>query len=231
MLQQPLNHAAAIHVRRHPLRLALNGLDDEGHGLRRHLLHTLLDHVVAVHALDASDDVLAELPGDGQLCLPRHVLDGLLDDAAAVGLARELQKVGHHGIYQGLPLLSRADVEELLDHEVAEDVASLVRGQRQQRGEDHLPLVDAGLVQLLLQEATAVLVLHELQDVGHDVSQRELALAGLLAQLREGGAAVHVGLLRGVLGRRRAVPGALGLQAAPATAPGPAALGLALGLG
>mmetsp|Transcript_70437 Transcript_70437/g.181539 ORF Transcript_70437/g.181539 Transcript_70437/m.181539 type:complete len:339 (-) Transcript_70437:707-1723(-) len=122
VLEKALHDAAAVHVRGHLLRLVLDGLDDERHRVGGHLLDALLDHVVAVHALDAADDVVLELVGDGQLGLARDVLDCLLDNAAAVRLVREAQELGNHLIDQRPALVQCADVEELLDNEIAEGI-------------------------------------------------------------------------------------------------------------
>lgn len=68
-------------------------LDNEGDGVWRHLLHALLDDMVAVHAFDARHDVLLQLLGHQQLRLARHVLDRLLHDAATVRLVRQHEQL------------------------------------------------------------------------------------------------------------------------------------------
>mmetsp|Transcript_4753 Transcript_4753/g.10904 ORF Transcript_4753/g.10904 Transcript_4753/m.10904 type:complete len:210 (+) Transcript_4753:579-1208(+) len=116
MLQKALNDATSIDVRSHGFSLVLHSLHDKRHGLRRHLFDALLDHVVAMHRLDAIKNSMLQLSSQHRLKFWWANLERLLNDTAAMHLQGEL----HHGLSEllddGTTLVRSANVKKLLNH-------------------------------------------------------------------------------------------------------------------
>mmetsp|Transcript_137086 Transcript_137086/g.292796 ORF Transcript_137086/g.292796 Transcript_137086/m.292796 type:complete len:210 (+) Transcript_137086:690-1319(+) len=136
--------------------------------------------MVAVHVLDKGHHVTTELRSDCQLRLPGHVLDGCLNDPATLNILGELQHVGLELESKRLLLCCSAALEIFLYHKVAEAITCQLPSLGQDGLEDGLTLRGRRLIQLPLQEATALLVLRELQELEHDLAKGELALCGAL---------------------------------------------------
>mmetsp|Transcript_556 Transcript_556/g.1767 ORF Transcript_556/g.1767 Transcript_556/m.1767 type:complete len:267 (-) Transcript_556:386-1186(-) len=139
VLQQPLDYAAAIHVRGDFGRLCLYRANDERARLRRHDVDDLLDDVVAVHALDARHHVLLHRPGHAHEVLGGREVHRLLHDAAAVRVVGDVQHDRHQCTHQKPLLLRVTDVEQHHQDLAAAHVASEVPDHLQQVRHDRGP--------------------------------------------------------------------------------------------
>ena len=80
-------------------------------------------------------------------------LQCFLDDATPVHLESERQHVASHPLRQGLLLVGGAELEELLDDVVAEDVGHQAVGRGEDLAEHHGLLLRGCALQLLLDES------------------------------------------------------------------------------
>mmetsp|Transcript_29180 Transcript_29180/g.53284 ORF Transcript_29180/g.53284 Transcript_29180/m.53284 type:complete len:210 (-) Transcript_29180:1029-1658(-) len=119
VLQQALNDATAIHVRRGLIHLLLDSFDDESHGIRGHLLDALLNDMVAVHVMNAIMNVQAELLGQHELRASRDQMQGLLYDAASIGVHCQGQYLALQLVGKLLTLIHGHLLKQFLDEVIA----------------------------------------------------------------------------------------------------------------
>mmetsp|Transcript_124182 Transcript_124182/g.322551 ORF Transcript_124182/g.322551 Transcript_124182/m.322551 type:complete len:300 (-) Transcript_124182:328-1227(-) len=224
MLKKTLGHAAAIHVRGHALSFGLHSFDDEGHGVGGHLLDALLDDMVAVHALDARNDILLELRCHHELRLTGHVLDRLLDDTATMCLIRKYQKLRVQFSNDFFLLVHTPNIEKFLHNKVTVRIVCQCNEVALDAREDQLLVVLFGSIKRTLQEAAAVRVTCKLKDVWEHFPKRNFRLCSLLAHLVQRRAAIWV-IITSRTRRACTVLGTFGLVA---TASFAAALAIAL---
>jgi hypothetical protein len=84
MLEHTLNDTAAELVHRHLIDTAPEGIHDKLHSLRGDLLDDLLNHVVSMLILDASDDVGLDFFNYFVSKVRRESFHGFLDNSAAI---------------------------------------------------------------------------------------------------------------------------------------------------
>lgn len=187
VLQNALDDAAAVCVRRQREHLSRKRIQDELDELAGHLLDALLDDVVAVLVLHARHNVSVQLLDQQRLLVAVNHLQRLrkcqtnndtagrtggthlLDDAASVHLHGERHDVANKLLRKTALLLRAAVLKELLDDIVAKDVGHQRERLGQDLVKDHLLVGIQGNLQLLLDEARAVLVHAELHNVMLDI--------------------------------------------------------------
>ena len=105
------------------------------------------------------------------MLISEDVLQSLLNDTAAVHLSRQSKNVTPHLVGEDLLLSLVTVLEQLLNHVVAKDIGHQLQAVRLNLAEDLFFFVTVGSLQLLLNEAGAVLITTELHNVVVDVLQ------------------------------------------------------------
>lgn len=99
----------------------------------------------------------------------REEVNHLLDSPGSVHVERDGDKVRSDRLADGVPLLVRRVLEQLLAEVVSERVRHEVREVAVRLAEDHVPVLGHALLELLLQVPAAVLVLAEGQNLALEV--------------------------------------------------------------
>ena len=133
--------------------------------------------MVAILVLDTFEHIAVKFLYDQLLLIQRDGFEGLLDHPAAVHLESQWLDVRPQLTDQLRLLLSGAELEELLDHVVAEDIGHQLVGGHQDLLEDELLLSRGGTLQLLLNKPGAVLVLRELHHMVGQLPQLQVGIA------------------------------------------------------
>mmetsp|Transcript_14138 Transcript_14138/g.40690 ORF Transcript_14138/g.40690 Transcript_14138/m.40690 type:complete len:217 (-) Transcript_14138:104-754(-) len=178
LLQQALDDPATIHVSRHALSAVCKSLRYEVDGVTRHVLYHRLDHMVAMHVLDALQDLPLELGGNGHLRFRREKFEHLLNHTAAILVRGKIEHLTLHLVRESLPLVGSAALEQFLHHEVPEYVAGKVSNIWQGDGKDAVfLLVLPDIVKKSPLQEAASFLLH--RRVGHFGQHLVQFLAGL----------------------------------------------------
>jgi hypothetical protein len=186
VFQHALDDTTAVWMHRKCLHLTFERLDDELNMFSWNPLDRLLDNVVAVLVFHTLQHMAIELfDQDGLLfgqyvfkCLSKvsvfHSCSGLveqylLNNTAAVHLQRQGQDMTFHLLCQDALLQLVPVFKEFLDHIVSKNVGHKLEGVLPNLGKDNLFLVAVRRFELLLDEAGAVLVSTELNNVLVDI--------------------------------------------------------------
>lgn len=108
------------------------------------------------------------------LLLRPNGFESLLNDSAAVHLQCERQNISANLLSQSGLLFRGAELEELLNDVVSENISHEVVRGGENFGENELLLSNCSAFQLLLDEARSVLVLGELHDVIGEIPELQI---------------------------------------------------------
>lgn len=169
ILQDSLDHSAAIRMGCENMNLTAECFDDELDVLRRHTLDGFLYNVVAILILHALEDICLKFLDEFGLLISKDMLKGLdkvsrslmcytedsyfLDNSAAIHLHRQLHNVVLHLLSQNPLLHLIAVLEHLLDHIVAENIRHQLQGVGLDLAEDLLFLITVSSFEFLLDES------------------------------------------------------------------------------
>lgn len=147
------------------------GIEDELDIFTVDPLDGLLNNVVPVHVLHATDDIGLQLRDEVGLLACQNVLDRFLHDSAAIHLRGQNDQMSLHRLSDLSFLYLVTVIEEFLNDIVAEHILHELHDIRFDLFEDELLLVAVGLLDLVLDEARSLLITAEFCNVALDVAK------------------------------------------------------------
>ena len=170
VLEASLDDSASIGMNTQVLNLTSKCLEHKRYVVSMASLDGLLDNVVSVLILDASQDILFQFAHKRRLLIVEYMLESLtglvsgdkteidhgtnlLYNTTTIHLERQVQDTSLHLVGQNLLLVLIAMLEELLNDIVSEDISHKLNGVWLYLPEKTLFLVAIGCLQLLLYES------------------------------------------------------------------------------
>ena len=133
-----------------------------------------LNHMIAIEVFDKGDHI--QVQGHDQalyLSLGGEIVNHLLDRTGAVHIQRNRNEFSRDGFKEGISLLICRVLEQFLREIVAERVNHEISEMRVNLGENHISVLRYALLELLLQEATTMLVFAEGSHIALKVFQTQ----------------------------------------------------------